>query len=350
MDQLRDFLNDAQNYELLMLAGVFAAVVLVTLAGYFVLARRRRLLDDKLRQQLDADDPGLSAPGDMVLGDLTPALAAQIPMGEGDRSELQQELRQAGYYRPTALLEYAALRTVFVIAPLIAAGTLALLVETPESSVYIWAGGITAAILGFSLPRIYVYYRGKARQFEIERGLPTAIDMLNLCLSGGLNVITSLERVVKELHNAYPVLAYELEIVRRQADLKTLDFALNQFANRTGLPNVRNLAVILGQSENLGADASNTLREYADSMRTAMKQRADEMANKAPFKLLFPAYLMAMGAAVLIISPTILEFTAFRQQNILGHTREQGRGALKTPTVPHGPAVTAANAPSVPAN
>ena len=64
---------------------------------------------------------------------------------------------------------------------------------------------------------------------------------------------TALERVVKELHTEYPILAYKLEIVRRQANLKTLDFALNQFASRTGLPNARNLAVILGQSESLGA-------------------------------------------------------------------------------------------------
>src|SRR5438477_10071595 len=156
MNTIRDFLNDAQNYELLVLGGVFATVTLVTLAGYFVLARRRRLLDEKLRQQLDADDAGLAQPAEMVLGDLTPALAAQIPMAEENRSELQQELRQAGYYRPTALLEYAALRTVFVIVPLIAAGMLALLAESGESAVYLWSAGITAAILGFSLPRIFL--------------------------------------------------------------------------------------------------------------------------------------------------------------------------------------------------
>src|SRR5437764_6299540 len=106
---------------------------------------------------------------------------------------------------------------------------------------------------------------------------------------------------------------------------------MTQFADRTGLANVRNLAVILSQSESLGTDAVTTLREYADSMRINMRQKADEMANKAPFKLLFPSYLLAVGAAILLISPTVLEFTAFRRQNLVGITIQQARETLTEP-------------------
>src|SRR5262249_13629218 len=129
----------------------------------------------------------------------------------------------------------------------------------------------------------------------------------------------------------HPVLAFELEIVQRQAELRTLEFALTQFADRTGLPNVRNLSVILSQSENLGTDAVATLREYADSMRTNIRQKADEMANKAPFKLLSPAYLMAIGAALLIISPTVLEFDAFRRSNVVRDMNVESRQLSAAP-------------------
>ena len=262
---------------------------------------------------------------------MTPALAAQIPISDENRSALQRELRAAGYYRPTALLEYAALRTLLTVPPVVAAGVLALLVETGQQATYCWVGGIVAALLGFSLPRIFLYYRARSRAFKIERGLPAAIDMLILCLGAGLNVFSSLERVVKELYFAYPLLAFELDIVRRQAELRTLDFAVLQFAERTGMPNVRNLAVILSQSESLGTDALSTLREYGDSLRINMRQRAEEMANRAPFKLLFPAYLMALGAAVLIISPTVLEFNAFRRNNVIRKTNKESSDALSTP-------------------
>ena len=59
----------------------------------------------------------------------------------------------------------------------------------------VWSAGVIVAVLGYSLPRIYVFYRGRERMAQIERGLPTAIDMLTLCLSAGLNVLNSLDRV-----------------------------------------------------------------------------------------------------------------------------------------------------------
>lgn len=310
--------------------GVIALVFLlsggVVLYIHYLLGSRSRRIEQRL---LDEDDDELSMVRPrMLLGDLTPALAAQIPFTQDDRDLLLKELRMAGFYRPTALLDYGALRWVLTIVPLVAACVLALFVETNQQAIYCWIGGVVLAMLGYSLPRIYVFYRGRSRGYAIERGLPVAVDMLILCLSAGLNVMTSLQRVVKELYLAHPILAFELDIVRRQADLRTLDFALMQFAERTNLANVRNLAVILAQSENLGTDALATLREYADSMRTNIRQRADEMANNAPFKLLFPAYLMALGAAVLIISPTVLEFNSFRESNLIQEMNLEARKAV----------------------
>src|SRR5208282_135509 len=91
-------------------------------------------------------------------------------------------------------------------------------------------------------------------------------------------------------------------------------------------------AVILSQSESLGTDAVTVLREYADNMRVNMKQRAEEMANKAPFKLLFPAYLMAFGAAILLISPVILEFSSFWRQNLVGNQITGARRLITPPS------------------
>src|SRR5262249_28290558 len=80
---------------------------------------------------------------------------------------------------------------------------------------------------------------------------------------------------------------------------------------------------------NLGTDAVTVLREYADDLRVNMRQRADEMANKAPFKLLFPAWMMAAGAGILLISPAILEFQNFRQKNMIGTGIEQAKNFLE---------------------
>jgi tight adherence protein C len=323
------------EYAVMLL--IFALVFIFTLSGFLMLARGKKRVEDRLQGPAGGDSSADSGT-DLLLGDLTPALAGQLPMGDETRTELQTELIRGGYYRPTAVMEYAALRAVLVIIPLIAAGVLAFFADSVSVGLYIWAGGLLLAGLGYSVPRVYLYYRGRARLHEIERGLPTALDMLTLCLGAGLNVLNSLRRVAEELKTSYPALAYEMGLVSRQAELRTLEFALTQFADRVGLPVVRNIAVIISQSENLGADAVTVLREFADNLRVNMKQRADEMANKAPFKLLFPAYLLAFGAVILLISPTLLEFSDFFRRNPIGNQIQQVPQQLNGPSAGNTPA------------
>lgn len=323
--------------EILIFLAVAAAVTSLTLIGYYTLSRGAKQVEGRLQERTDSDPMIGGSTPELLLGDLTPAMAGQIPISEGDRTALERELRSAGYYRPTALMEYAALRGLLVVIPLLAAAVIALFfTESLNTGIYVWVGGIILAVLGYSIPRVYLYYRSKARMHAIERGLPTAIDMLTLCLGAGLNVLTSVRRVAQELHLPYPILADEMEIVSRQAELRTLEFALAQFAERVGLPQVRNISVILTQSENLGTDAVSILREYADNMRINQRQRAEELANKAPFKLLFPAYLLAFGAGIFLIAPTALEFGEFQKSNLIQNSIRQATDVLKKPVLPPG--------------
>jgi tight adherence protein C len=323
--------------DTLIFLAVAAAVTCLTLIGFYTLSRGAKQVEGRLQERTGSDPMIGGSTPELLLGDLTPAMAGQIPISEADRTSLERELRSAGYYRPTALMEYAALRGLLVVVPLLGAAVLALFfTESLNTGIYVWVGGIILAILGYSIPRVYLYYRARARMHAIERGLPTAIDMLTLCLGAGLNVLTSVRRVAQELHLPYPILADEMEIVSRQAELRTLEFALAQFAERVGLPQVRNISVILTQSENLGTDAVSILREYADNMRINQRQRAEELANKAPFKLLFPAYLLAFGAAIFLIAPTALEFSEFQKSNLIQNSIRQAREVLERPALPPG--------------
>jgi tight adherence protein C len=332
--------------ETVIFLAVAAAVTSLTLIGYYTLSRGAKRVEGRLQERTDSDPMMGGSTPELLLGDLTPAMAGQIPISEADRTALERELRSAGYYRPTALMEYAALRGLLVVVPLLGAAVIALFfTESLNTGIYVWVGGIILAVLGYSIPRVYLYYRSRARMHAIERGLPTAIDMLTLCLGAGLNVLTSVRRVAQELHLPYPILADEMEIVSRQAELRTLEFALAQFAERVGLPQVRNISVILTQSENLGTDAVSILREYADNMRINQRQRAEELANKAPFKLLFPAYLLAFGAGIFLIAPTALEFGEFQKSNLIQNSIRQATDVLKRPALPPGAAPAGEEAP-----
>jgi tight adherence protein C len=278
-----------------------------------------------------SSDPSMGSQPELILGDLTPALSGQLPLSAEGRSELQRDLLSAGMYRPTALMEYTAIRAVLTIAPLMLAAVIALLwTDTLEEGIRVWLGAALVSMLGFSLPRVYLYLRGRWRKHAIERGLPTAIDMITLCLSAGLNVLNSIERVADELALPYPELGFELQLVRRQADLRSLEFALVQFAERVDIPQLRNISVILNQSEKLGTDGVTVLREYSDNMRTYMKQHAEALANRAPLKLLVPGYMLVLGFFILLITPLAMEIAAFRSDTTVRDIKSQGLQGIDT--------------------
>ncbi len=295
--------------------GVMILIFLLICSGAFsVFYRagewRRTRARLKPGPQSEAD---LGSRADLLLGPWTPGLAAQVPMSEENRADLQQDLRAAGYYRKTALLEYAAVRTVLIVTPLVMAGVLALMAEKDQIGGVLF-GGMLLAMLGYSLPRLYLYFRGQKRSREIDRALPIAVDMLTLCLSAGQNLLGALGRVAMELQNCHAVLGEEFEIIRQQADLRSLPHALQQFANRVQVAEVRNLAMILIQAERLGMDTCTALLEYANNLRMTQRQRADSLANRTMFWMLFPTLLcLWIPAAIVLIGPAVLEFDEQRK-------------------------------------
>src|SRR4029078_12903708 len=91
-------------------------------------------------------------------------------------------------------------------------------------------GGISAAILSI-IPRLFVWYRRKVRLAQINGGLADMLDMLSMCLGGGMSISASLEHVAKNLTN-YPALSEELFIMRRQAEVGSLRMGLGGFSKR----------------------------------------------------------------------------------------------------------------------
>jgi tight adherence protein C len=304
--------------DLLILAALFGGVTILTFAGVQGLNLYRQR---KARRNAVEDD---DAP-ELVLGGLTPILAEQTPITSAGRTELEQELKAAGFYRPTALMEYRAVRAVLTLLPLFFGGALALLAE-PAAMPMIAVGAVIASALGFSLPRVYINARGRRRAREIERGLPVAVDLLSLALSGGQNILSAFKRVTQEVRYSYPVMSQELAIVSSQADLRSLQHALEQLADRVHIQEVRTLALILVQSERLGTDIAAALLEFSSNFRTTMKQRAEGQANRASFWMVFPTiFCLWMPAAVLIAGPVFYEFW---------HRRDLAREAMSDRMTP----------------
>jgi tight adherence protein C len=85
------------------------------------------------------------------------------------------------------------------------------------------------------------------------------------------------------------------------------DEALKNFAERTGLPDIRSLVSMLVQTDRYGTSVADALRVHSETMRTKRRQRAEEAAAKTTIKLVFPLVLFVFPAMfVVVIGPSAL--------------------------------------------
>jgi tight adherence protein C len=278
----------------------------------FFWRRRGSRAEERLSYPDPDDDGELPRP---ILGPFLPALAGLMRVREAQLPELENDLRLAGYYRPSALAEYLALRALGVLAPLFIAAVFALLV--PEENMDgVLVTGLVACGLGFSLPRLHLVIRGRTRARQMERGLPIAIDLLTLCLTAGQNLLSALRQVSLEMRYSHPVLAQELAIASRQAELHSLQQAMKQWSERVNVPDVTNVALLMIQSERLGTDAAATLGELATNFRTNLRQRAEAQANRTSFWMLFPSvFCFWLASAIVLVGPPYAEFLQHRRES-----------------------------------
>ena len=299
-------------------AGGIATVIFVI---FLALVRRPARLSGT------GDDlAGPASSTNLMFGDMTDVLSRGMPGEERDREEILPELARAGVYGRYALAEYRAIRAVLVLSPLFAAGAIALLVEPPQVP-YVAAGGLVLTVLGYSLPRVYVALKAQGRRREIERGLPVFADMVSIALLAGQGLLGALRRVTTQLSPTFPRMAEELGIVIRQTELYNMTLAFEQWADRSQLPEVRNLALILTQAQALGNDISTALMEYATNLRSGARQRVEAKSQRAAFWMLFPTiFCLWIPAAVILVAPIFFEFAHRRAM-----AKEQMPAATGTP-------------------
>ncbi len=255
-------------------------------------------------------DTSIDTPDVGPLGSLGPALAAQIPESKKERRDFDRLLRGAGIYSPHAAVTLYALRFVLLVLPLLAAGVLSVLADRQHTIKILLIGAAVAAALSI-VPRLYVFFRRRRRLRQIRNGLPDTLDMLGMCVGSGLGVSQSLDHVASQL-TAYPEVAQELLILKRQAEVSSLEIALADLAERIDLPEVRQLASLLTRGDRLGTKLAGSLLTQADHLRVSRKQTATLRANKTPVKLVLPLlFCFAPAALIILTGPAMLELKEF---------------------------------------
>ncbi|MCA9063562.1 MAG: type II secretion system F family protein [Planctomycetaceae bacterium] len=273
---------------------------------------------------------------DYVFGTATPAMAQLLPESDSRRILQRKNLTAAGYRSRAAWTNLAAIRFFLAFASLCAVGFW-LIMAPPAFETLLLACVVIVPVLMWAIPPLLVAGKAGDRRTDIERGLPDVLDMLNMGVSQGLTVPQSLKRITREIHDAHPALADELNVVSRQAEVSTVSQALQNFRERIDSPEVSSFTSLLMQSEMTGTSISQSLADYSDSIRGSLRERADARANAASFKLLFPVALCLMPSVFLfLLGPAVVTLTDFfsNQASQIQQNRDAAINSLENAPAP----------------
>jgi len=142
-------------------------------------------------------------------------------------------------------------------------------------------------LLGFFLPILWLRDKANRRQLAIQKALPYSLDLMTLSMEAGLDFTVSLQRIVGKLGTNPLAQEFGLLLRHVQMGMSRKD-ALRGMKERASLMDMHFFVGALVQAEDLGVGLGPILRIQAESMRRRRFQRAEELAMKAPVKIVFP--------------------------------------------------------------
>lgn len=198
------------------------------------------------------------------------------------RKGLVERLRQAG-------LEYALTVDQFAAGQVIGAlATVALLIAVT------WPIGLprpwwvlAGTLVGGFLPLSWLHDRIGKRSRQIAKALPFYLDVITLAIEAGCNMTGALQHAADK--GPRGPMSEELNRVLRDVRAgRTRGEALRMLADRLRMPAITNWVAAVLTAERQGSSLGPILRAQAEQRRSERFLRAEEMALKAPVKMLFP--------------------------------------------------------------
>lgn len=271
-----------------------------------VIAKKRKALFEQSKQDLKkgSKDKQLSAKDSVAS-----FFKAQEMLGEmGDK--IRYKLLQAGIRDPKAPIKFMA--TLFAVPVFFVLLAMMFIsgAEKELSNGLVFTILIGAALLGFQLPHIVIKNQILKRNQEMNLSFPDALDMMLICVQGGIGLEQTVNRIADEMADHSEVLAEELGILSAEmAMLNDRRSALQDFAKRVGSGAAKSFATALIQAEQYGTSVSTAMRVMSDELRDMRMSEAERKAAALPPKLTVPMILFFLPVLfIVIIGPTVIDF------------------------------------------
>ncbi len=288
-----------QILMLLIYISAFTGVFLLTVTFLNVLSSRL-VLENMGNQKIDARNIELKETlRKRMFGDLWGTLSniGRRLSPHKRLKRIEKNLIIAGSPRKLNLDKFLALK---VITSLIFSSTFLLLLTLFHLSFsLIFLFTLVTLAGGYYLPDLYIYRLINLRKHSIRRSLPDTLDLLTISVEAGLGFDAALKKVVKKTNGPLP------EEFRRM--LKEIQLgssrreAFQNLAKRTEVNELDSFILAMLQADVFGIRIGKVLRVQASEMRTKRRQEAEEIAMKAPVKIVFPLVFCIFPALLAVV-------------------------------------------------
>ncbi|MCB1651809.1 MAG: type II secretion system F family protein [Alphaproteobacteria bacterium] len=274
-----------------------------------VIEKRRKALFDAHRDgafKKPVEEKNVSA------ADSIAALYKMQKMAGKMGEKMRDKMLQAGIRSPSAPIKFMIAQGVL---PVFLCGLTMMIISGSDKeipSMITLLCLFVAAVIGYKLPDVLIKNQIMKRQEEINLAFPDSLDMMLICVQGGIGLEQTVERVAQEVAEHSEVLAEELGILSAEmAMLNDRRQALQDFARRVGSGGAKSFATALIQAEQYGTSISQAMRVMADEIRDMRMAKAEQKAASLPPKLTVPMILFFLPALfIIILGPAGIEASA----------------------------------------
>jgi len=190
-----------------------------------------------------------------------------------------------------------ALKIIGGVAGVVLGGTLVTMVPLPSLVKLVMVA--VFALLGYTIPSAQLRAMANGRQKGIQRQLSDVMDLLTISVEAGLGLDAAIAQVTRNvpgpLAEELMRLSQEVQIGVGRAD------AFRHLGERVEISELRGFTLAMVQADLFGVSIANVLRAQSRELRHKRRQRAEEIAQKIPVKLLFPMIFLVLPATFIIV-------------------------------------------------
>lgn len=305
------------NLWIVLLSALAAAISFVAFAVPLVLRsekkeRYKEVIEKKRRALFDQAREGLNQRGkkaESISASKSITLFYRLQRIAGEASLSARNLMlQAGIRSPMAPIIYFIARIVLPLV-FVALGMMFFSMMDKEVKKGVISLTLMAlAVFGFFLPRILIKNTADKRQQEISLSFPDSLDMMLICVQGGIGIEAAINRIAETVSEHSEALAEELGILSAELGmLNDRKAAFQGFATRVGSGPARSFATAMLQAEQYGTSVSKALRVLSEESRETRMATAEQKAAALPPKLTVPMIIFFLPALfIVILGPAFL--------------------------------------------